>query len=111
MGENEFQNIVNAVCKNPKVYTKHGNFEEVITFLEGYAMGANVGNNSFHSKFTPFLQWVAVKFDMSNSRVNWDEFRKLFENESESFRNLASLYNEYADSNNLLIEITEVKPN
>lgn len=98
MKEKDFFNIVELLCRNPKVYTIHGNFEEVITFLEGYAMGANVGNNSFHSKFTPFLNWVALRVGISSSRINWDVFREMFANESESFTNLILLYKTYTES-------------
>jgi hypothetical protein len=98
MEEAEFFSIVEILCRSPRVHTQNGSFLEVIMFLEGYALGANVGDNCSHSKFTPFLQWVAIRYKKNKSCINWDEFQEIFTNEAEAFSNLISLYKTYTES-------------
>jgi hypothetical protein len=78
MTELEFSEIVASVCNYPRVYTVNGTFTEVTIFLEGYAIGANVGKSIAHSKFTPFLKWLVTRLNSSSDIVGWDEFRNNF---------------------------------
>ena len=96
MTEIEFIEVVDAVCGRPAMYTKSGAFYEVVSFLEGYAIGANVGNISAHSKFTPFLKWLEKQSSFKGTDLNWDVFREHFDSDVEALRNLSSFYSDYA---------------
>ena len=96
MPEIDFWEIVEALCKRPKMYTATGSFNEVIAFLMGYGLGANVGEKSYHNVFSPFLNWLADKFDLQEPISGWHKFRTLFPTDEEALKNLPILYKEYA---------------
>jgi hypothetical protein len=95
MTENNFCEIAEAVCKHPEMYTPTGSFYEVISFLEGYGNGANVGENTFHSTFTPFHKWLLAKQVVNQSIHVWGDFRKHYSSDSEALDNFVNLYREY----------------
>ncbi len=102
MSETDFLEYVVAICKRPKMYTPTGSFNEVISFLEGFGGGANVGKHSYHSFSTPFRKWLAKKFDFQDAAQdfpnNWEDFRTLFSSEAEALVNLPLLYKDYTES-------------
>jgi hypothetical protein len=98
MCEKDFIEVIEAICKNPNTYTKSGSFYEVVIFLEGYAMGANIGDNNYHSKFTPFHQWIVGKFHLGKLFVTWTDFREIFSTDSDALKELSVLYKEYVES-------------
>jgi len=98
MSEAEFSEFIEAICKRPKMYTPTGSFYEVVSFLEGFGAKMNVGNNSYHSVFTLFRQWVARKYKIEEVTFNWKDFQEMFSSELESLKNLPVLYKEYAES-------------
>ncbi|REJ75707.1 MAG: hypothetical protein DWQ47_09585 [Acidobacteria bacterium] len=65
-------------------------------FLEGYALGANLGSNSAHSKLTPFLSWVAKKQGHSKVKMTWSDFLDIYDSDEEALRALKFLFTEYA---------------
>jgi len=95
--EKEFLEIVEAVSKCPKMYTQKGTFEEVVSFLEGYGVGANVGNLQYHSKFTPFFKWMNSIYP-ENSEFGWREFREMCSSDTDALERLPNLYNDYVNS-------------
>lgn len=101
MSENEFVEFVEAVCNRPKMYSPTGTFYEVVSFLEGYAAGANVGNLGYHFVLSPFRKWVAQKFQIRSEIIDWNEFRGLFTTDSEAMRNLLVLYKEYVTASDI----------
>jgi hypothetical protein len=95
MNEDNFLEVIEGICKKPKTHTASGSFFEVIMFLEGFALGADVGNNSYHSKFTPFNKWLAQKFAVDEVIVTWVEYRGFFPTDSEAVSMLPTLFKEY----------------
>lgn len=98
MTEIDFFEIVEALCKRPKMYTMTGSFNEITAFLEGYGAGANVGEKSYHSAFTPFFKWIAEKFNLPEIIIGWDKFQAVFSCDDVPLKNLPILYKEYAES-------------
>ena len=91
MEEIEFAKVVNNACRHPGLFTFNGTVTEVLSFLEGFAMGANVGgpkNRMSHSKLmTPFRQWcenrgVEVPITRESASANdiaiLNEFARLY---------------------------------
>ncbi len=97
MPENEFVEYLEAFCKRPQMYTSKGSFNEAVALLEGFGMGANVGNHASHSAFTPFLGWMTRKYNIPEM-INWNDFRDRFSSDSEALKNLPILYKEYLGS-------------
>lgn len=95
MTEKRFLEYIEALCKRPKMYTPTGSFYEVISFLEGYAGAANVGEHYYHMALTPFRQWAVEKFGIEKTIIDWIEFRDLFSSDLEALNNLPILYKEY----------------
>lgn len=98
MTEKDFLEYVEELCKHPKMYTPTGSFYEVISFLEGYGAGANVGEHSYHMAFTPFRKWVVEKFGIEKTIIDWIQFRDLFSSDMEALNNLPILYKEYFEN-------------
>lgn len=99
MPETEFsENVVTPVCKRPRLYTTDGSFNEVVAFLEGFGLGANVGQASYHSAFTPFHTWLAKSDGRPERSAGWTYFRTRFASDSEAIQNISRLYAEYAAS-------------
>ena len=97
MTKRDFLEYVEAICKRPKMYTPNGSFYEVVSFLEGYSTGANVGEFAYHSAFTPFMKWTIKKFGIQEIIIDWKEFRELFSSEQDALNNLPILYKEYVE--------------
>ena len=97
MTEDEFLEIVEALCKRPPMYTATGSFFEVASFLEGFGSGADVrhGDCQYHSRLTPFLKWAAHKFQSGEVIIQWTDFRARFASDDEACENLPVLYREY----------------
>lgn len=98
MTENEFAEFIEAICKRPKMYTPTGSFYEVVSFLEGFGAGANVGDKPHHSVFTPFLNWIMEKYSIKEISFHWENFQKMYLSESEALKNLPILYEEFSKS-------------
>jgi hypothetical protein len=98
MSENEFLEYIIAICKRPKMYTATASFYETISYLDGFAAGANVGENLHHSKFVPFHLWLVKKFGRNDIIINWNDYREMFDSEIEALKNLPILYKEYVES-------------
>jgi hypothetical protein len=100
MDEFTFAGVVESVCRHPRTYTSHGTFIEAAIFLEGFAMGAEVGglkNRVYHSKFTPFFQWLAVHLNDAESGVKWRHFENSYSDDETALGELSRLYREYAE--------------
>lgn len=98
MNEEEFLDILESICNHPKTYTITGSFYEVVIFLEGFALGANVGSNQYHSKFTPFLKWLVKKLKLNNLILTWKDFYERTSNDEVALRELNILYKEYVNT-------------
>ncbi len=98
MPERDFLEYVEAFCKRPKMYTSKGSFDEAVALLEGFGMGANVGEHCYHSAFTPFHLWMVKKFSIPKIIINWNDFREKFSSDEEALQNLPILYREYVES-------------
>jgi hypothetical protein len=94
----EFADIVEALCKRPAMYTMNGTFAEIVAHLDGYAKGAEVKDGFSHYSWTPFLQWLAVKFDYSKKTwpLPWQLFLDSYPDEETALKELARFYREYA---------------
>jgi hypothetical protein len=98
MKEKDFLEVVEAVCRRPGLYTPTGSFYESASFLEGYAIGADVhGNTRPHSSFTPFLKWLIPVFQIDDVIMQWPEFRERFSSDAEALENLLVLYARYVN--------------
>lgn len=95
MTEIDFYDIIKATCLHPSLYTPTGSFFEAVSYLEGFGVGANVDNMSYHSKLTPFLKWVTKKFEVEEVIIDWPKFRQRFSTDSDTFVGLQNLYLEY----------------
>ena len=95
MTEEHFYEIVEAVSANPRLYTENGTYQEAISFLEGYGIGANVGNIQSHSKFEPFHRWISLNFSLGSHTKQWGRYRNLFPSDSDALENLPKLYKKY----------------
>lgn len=98
MNEKEFFEIVETLCKHPKLYTPTGSFYEVVSFLEGYASGINVGDSSYHSKFTPFHKWLAEIVNENKVVLNWSDYRQRFKDDKTAFNALKVEYKQFTDN-------------
>lgn len=96
MNEQDFGEIVNACCDHPGLYTPTGSFFEVVSFLDGFAMAAGVGETAHHSRFTPFIHWLIGKWELELAIFDWPYFLSRFESDADAFANLKLLYSEYA---------------
>ncbi len=101
MSRKEFLEDLTAICECPQRHAPTGTFYETVSFLEGYGKGHCV-EKYYHSVFTPFLKWVAKKFEIQEAHydtiIDWQQFRALFSSEKEAFKQLPVLYKEYAES-------------
>ncbi len=97
MSEKDFLEYIEAICKRPKLYTPTGSFYEIVSFLEGYGAGANVGENNYHFFSTPFRIWLAEKFELQETPINWKDFCNWFDSEKDALANLPILYKEYTE--------------
>ena len=97
-----FQDIIEAVCKRPKMYTPTGSFFEVVSLLDGH--GARMRINDYHCFFTPFLKWAARRFANSDScpldwndyyPLDWKEYLAYFSSESDATKQFPIFFNEY----------------
>ena len=95
MEETEFAKVVDNVCRHPSMFTPNGTVAEVMSFLEGFAMGAQVGgakNRNCHSKLTPFRRWCerrGTEVLIGSDTVSANGF--------DSLDQFARLYSEYAE--------------
>jgi hypothetical protein len=102
MTQEEFLEIVRALCNGDSPVTVTGTFFEVVCYLEGYGKGMAVVKNS-HSVFTPFLRWFSEKklgWKPREMPIRWFAFRELFSTDKEALDKLAVLYEEYVRSKN-----------
>jgi hypothetical protein len=94
-----FSDIIQAVCKRPRVYTLNGTFGEVLTLLDGYAYGAKLGKrNRSSSYFNDFAVWIASTRNYSRDVPLWDTFIKDCPDEQTAIREFARLWREYEES-------------
>jgi hypothetical protein len=92
--EKEFLDYFVAVCKRPKMYTPGGTFNEVVSYLAGYALGADLRGNVHHWALIPFQQWIRKRLALDPA-ADWKAFRDLFSSDDEAVNNLNKLYQEY----------------
>ncbi|HEY0462189.1 MAG TPA: hypothetical protein VGC97_23855 [Pyrinomonadaceae bacterium] len=99
MTEDEFSEIVSALCNGDSPVTPAGSFLEVVSYLEGYGKGRAVVKNS-HSVFTLFLRWFSNKLGQKQLEIpiRWFQFRELYSSDKEALENLSILYKEYVES-------------
>jgi hypothetical protein len=82
-----FIDVLEALCKRPKMYTENGTFGEVWAYLDGYAKGKGLAGN-YHSFFSPFSEWLRATYpedskerqtvnDRSNHNEALTEFARL----------------------------------
>jgi len=99
-----FQEIVEAVCKRPKMYTPTGSFFEVVSLLDGH--GSRMRLNDSLSFFTQFLKWAARRFANSEScplnwkdcyPLTWQEYLACFSSESDALKQFPNLYEEFVN--------------
>lgn len=98
MTDNEFLEVIQAVCKRPKMYTATGSFFEAVSFLEGFGCGKGVGDKPYHSSLTPFLRWFAGRIKGERQfPLHWVEVRDQFSSDREACEALPVLYQAYLD--------------
>lgn len=99
MIEKEFSKVVTALCNGDSPVTVTGAFYEVVCYLEGYGKGMSIVK-SYHSVFTPFLQWFSKKLGKNPREViRWFHFRELYSSDEEALEKLSTLYAQYVESN------------
>ena len=98
MSEINFCEVVDAVCKRPKMYTPTGSFFEVVSFLEGYGSIATAGEYAAHSAFTRFHKWLFHKLEVNEPISDWIQFREMFNSDSDALTNLSIFYKQYVDT-------------
>lgn len=107
MTEIEFCEAIEYICQYPyrKMWLRTGSFDEVVAYLEGYSMGAQVERHGHHTFTVPFGHWLAIKFPSKRKGniLGWDEYREVFPDEDEAIANLPVLYREFAESSYLKI--------
>ncbi|MBX3291203.1 MAG: hypothetical protein KF855_17990 [Acidobacteria bacterium] len=100
----EFCEVIEAVCKRPKMYTPKGTFNEVVSFIEGCGSNGNIDDGAYHMVTTPFRKWVVYKFRPADTPpadwettfpLNWEEFLEHFSSEEDALLQLPILYAEY----------------
>lgn len=82
------------------MYTMNGTFAEIVAHLDGYAKGGEVKDGPTHYSWTPFLQWLAVKFNDPKKfgYLPWKVFLASYPDEETALKELARFYREYAAS-------------
>jgi len=92
----QFQELIHYTCKRPKMYTPTGSFFEVVSFLEGLGAASRIDGNHSHSKFTPFMRWMAGRLNKDERfPISWNEFAEIYSSDSESIEALPILYNQF----------------
>jgi hypothetical protein len=101
MTEEEFLEVVMALCNGDSPVTVTGTFFEVVCYLEDYGKGRALVRA--HSVFTPFLQWFSenkLGWKPREMPIRWFQFRELYSSDLEALDNLSVLYEEYVRSKN-----------
>ena len=98
MTKKEFADVMEAVCQRPGMYTPNGTFFEIFSFLDGYGI-ANLENRSYHSAFTPFLNWLAEP-DEKGRRfpISLHKFKAQFSSDDEALREFSILFRKYVET-------------
>jgi hypothetical protein len=98
MEKMRFAEVLDIVCKSPAAHTMNGTFAEIVAFLDGYAKGAEVKDGPAHYSWTPFLRWLAVKFNYPKKTwpLPWEVFLDSYPDEETALKELARFYREYA---------------
>jgi hypothetical protein len=101
MDELTFLQVVEAMCRHPRVYTPQGTFSEVMIFLEGFACGAEVGvprQRNSHSKLSgPFFKWLEEYQNRPEGFVRGVSFTSFYPDNETALKEFARLYREYAE--------------
>ncbi len=89
-----FLDIVEALCKRPKMYTENGTFGEIVAYLDGYSKGKGL-SGGYHYSFTPFRNWLEAKY-----AENSEERKRLNDrtDHQAALAEFARLYREYEES-------------
>jgi hypothetical protein len=94
-----FVEIVEAVCRRPRMYTLNGTFGEALALLDGYAYGAKLGIASRSSSyFFPYAVWLHAKMNLPKDAHLWESFIKSYPDESTAIIEFARLYREYVEA-------------
>ena len=88
-----FGDIVQVICKYPKMYLMHGTFGEVLAFLEGYGKGAGL-DEAAGSFFNPFHKWLCNR-GWKDTKNFWRSFRDSYGDEQTAITEFARLWAEY----------------
>jgi hypothetical protein len=92
-----FIDIVEALCKRPRMYTLNGTFGEIIAHLEGYANGKALGpKGRSGSYFNRFYSWLDTTHPDDSQRLK--ELITL-QSHQEALSEFARLYRLYEDAN------------
>jgi hypothetical protein len=93
-----FVEIVEAMCRRPRMYTLNGTFGEVLALLDGYAYGAKLGNKSRSSSyFLPYARWLHVRMNLPKDAHIWESFINSYPDESTAIIEFARLYREFEE--------------
>jgi len=96
MTEEEILEVIEAVCKRPKLYTWGGSFFEVISFIDGCGTASADIGMPFHSALTPFLTWLAEPDDQGRKlAISGHELRNRFSSDEEAILEFAASYRKY----------------
>ncbi|MBK7706071.1 MAG: hypothetical protein IPN69_18695 [Acidobacteria bacterium] len=101
MTEKQFIEIVEAVCRRPRMYTVNGTFEEVVCFLDGFGLGSDLATGQTHSIWTNFGKWLANTRGIANGPIMMSEFRGWYENDERALAELIRFYQEYANNSDV----------
>ena len=91
-----FTDIIETVCKRPKMYMMNGTFGEALAFLDGYANGRNLGERGRSSSyFNPYRHWLQNRLNIPETEDFWRAFRDSYPDDGTALKEFARLWHEY----------------
>ena len=90
-----FADVVETLCRYPRMYTMNGSFAEVVAFLEGYTIAdAKDSRRDWHG----FSRWLTAKMGYPDNVVAPVYLRRTYRDDAEALKELDRLFREYAGS-------------
>ena len=90
-----FSKLIETMCKNPRMYTMKGTFEEAAAWLQGFAAGLSEAELDLASEWYGFTIWLPQRLSYSEDLVWCSALKRAYQKDEAAFEQLLSLYNEY----------------
>ncbi|MBK7706173.1 MAG: hypothetical protein IPJ30_10415 [Acidobacteria bacterium] len=101
MTEKQFIEIVEAVCRRPRMYTVNGTFEEVVCFLDGFGLGSIWRLGKLIPSGRTSENGLQNTRGIANGPIMMSEFRGWYENDERALAELIRFYQEYANNSDV----------